>query len=130
MRIIFDEDENCYVAETDNPDVSYRTEEDTEEEMEISKETLAAVMEIIDEAEENARKYAAQELLDTKNKSWLEKDEQPLTAGEFSERLILTDVVAMGDIVQFWFEDDDMFWGHSVRIDLNPDGSPDYAEIC
>ena len=30
---------------------------------------------------------------------------------------------------EFWFDDDDIFWGHSVRVDMHPDGTPDSAEI-
>ena len=78
---------------------------------------------------ETARKFAASQLLELKNKTWLEDGEEPITAEEFAERLVLSEVISMGDIIEFWFDDDDIFWGHSVRVDMHPDGTPDSAEI-
>ena len=131
MNIYYDEDEFCFKAENDDDDVVYRTMDgDDEESEEEYRKSLVAILENIEENIETARKFAAQELLDLKNNTWLEKDEEPLTAEEFAERLVLAEVISMGDIVEFWFDDDDIFWGHQVRVDLHPDGTPDCAELA
>ena len=131
MNIYYDEDEFCFKAENDDDDVVYRTMDgDDEESEEEYRKSLVAILENIEENIETARKFAAQKLLDLKNNTWLEKDEEPLTAEEFAERLVLAEVISMGDIVEFWFDDDDIFWGHRVRVDLHPVGTPDCAELA
>lgn len=130
MKIYYDEDEFCFKAETED-DVIYRTlDGDDEESEEEYKQGLVAIMENIDENIETARKFAASQLLELKNKTWLEDGEEPITAEEFAERLVLSEVISMGDIIEFWFDDDDIFWGHQVRVDLHPDGTPDCVEIA
>mgnify|MGYP000913203637 FL=1 len=70
-------------------------------------------------------------LLDVKNSSWLEENELDLTENEFRKRLTLESITVMdlGDI-EFWFNDGDLFWGHSILVSGNLlTSEASYAEI-
>ena len=74
---------------------------------------------------------AVKNLLDVKNSSWLEEDELDLTEDEFRRRLTLESIIVkdLGDI-EFWFNDGDLFWGHSILVRGNLlTGEASYAEI-
>jgi hypothetical protein len=61
--------------------------------------------------------FAVKELLSLKNDSWLEDDEAPLTAAEFIRRMKLESISISGDgDFEFWHNDGDLFWGHSIQI--------------
>lgn len=67
-----------------------------------------------------AEAYAAQELLPLKNDLWLEEDEPLVTEIEFKQRLTPEALVfyAEGDVV-FYYQDGDLFWGHTVELMLD-----------
>ncbi|MBP9165342.1 MAG: DUF2262 domain-containing protein [Leptospiraceae bacterium] len=74
---------------------------------------------------------AVKNLLDVKNSSWLEENELDLTENEFRKRLTLESIIVkdLGDI-EFWFNDGDLFWGHSILVRGNLlTGEASYAEI-
>ena len=65
--------------------------------------------------------FAGSALLDLKNDVWREEDEAPLTATEFTAKLSLEGVDAFSDgTFEVYFDDGDLFWGHSVRVDPRP----------
>lgn len=67
--------------------------------------------------DQKIRTFAAQSLLDLKNDEWLDEDEEPLTMEEFSSRLKLQSIdTDYEGQFNFWFDDDDIFWGHSVVV--------------
>lgn len=78
------------------------------------------------------KKYAAQEMTESAN-DWQEDEDDELpeiTEKAFAERIKL-DLIAVepnGDYT-FWFDDDEMFWGHTVVVQGNIDGSFDRADI-
>ena len=69
---------------------------------------------------DTVRKYAAKQLTELAN-DWAD-DEEPeepheITEQEFAERIDLCGIDIQGDgNYTFWFNDDDMFWGHSVTV--------------
>ncbi len=67
-----------------------------------------------------AEEYAVQELLPLKNDFWLEEDEAPVTAAEFRQRMTLEALVfyAEGDVT-FYYQDGDLFWGHTIELRLD-----------
>lgn len=67
--------------------------------------------------------FASEELLELKNDSWLEDDEDEVTKENFIAALELCDIVfdLEGDFT-FWFYDGDLFWGHSIIVEGNVDG--------
>ncbi|MGL5062468.1 MAG: DUF2262 domain-containing protein [Microcoleus sp.] len=70
--------------------------------------------------DENAKKYAARELLELKNQTWLDENEEPLTMEKFKSCMILESLVisSEGD-VQFYYNDGDLFWGHYILIAMD-----------
>lgn len=64
--------------------------------------------------------YAVEELLPLKNDNWLGDDETEFTSEQFKSKMTLESisVYADGDF-EFWHDDGDLFWGHSIQISGN-----------
>jgi len=78
-----------------------------------------------------ARNLAADELLETKNQFWLGDDEVPLTRDQFKERMTLESVgLNPGPFIQFYFEDGDLFAGHSIVVTFDEEEGNSWAEIA
>jgi hypothetical protein len=76
------------------------------------------------------RDYAVQELLPLKNESWLDEDEAELTPDEFQDRMTLESVtVNPNGSFDFWHNDGDLFWGHSIQICGSISEGPTHADI-
>jgi hypothetical protein len=86
------------------------------------------------ELDKHAKQIAAKELLETYNDGWNSYDEvqddgslkevvnPELSNAEFEARLSLCEVYIEGNrIVEFTYDNDDMFWGHDVAV-LSRDG--------
>jgi hypothetical protein len=74
--------------------------------------------------------YGVQELLPLKNESWLDEGEAELTADEFKARMVLESVTVEPDgSFDFWHNDGDLFWGHSIQISGNLSEGPTRADI-
>lgn len=59
-------------------------------------------------------KYAAQGLLPIANDCWLEEE---IDEAEFIRRIVLVDISVDGDDnFSFWFDDGDIFWGHTIAV--------------
>ena len=70
-----------------------------------------------------ARERATEGLLSVKNESWLGDGEQPVTAAKFKKRLKPESVTIREDgSFDFWYEDGDLFWGHSIEVRGDLDG--------
>lgn len=66
-----------------------------------------------------AAQHAAEALVDLKNGSWLEDEEDEVSPEAFRARLALRTVVVDGDGADFSFDDGDLFWGHTVMVDMD-----------
>jgi hypothetical protein len=63
------------------------------------------------------RDFAVQELLPLKNGTWLDEDEAELSPDEFKDRMTLESITVYPDgSFEFWHDDGDLFWGHSIQI--------------
>lgn len=64
--------------------------------------------------------YAVKELLPLKNDNWLSDDETEFTSEQFKSKITLESisVYADGDF-EFWHDDGDLFWGHSIQVSGN-----------
>lgn len=72
----------------------------------------------------------AKDLLALKNESWIEENEKPLTEEEFKGKIKLENLVIHNDgDFEAWYNDGDTFWGHSISLDGNLDGSLNEAGI-
>ena len=74
--------------------------------------------------------YAADSLLELKNETWRDEDEPPLDAAAFVGRLTLEGVNAFSNgTFEVYFDDGDLFWGHSVRVDVDASLAFERAEL-
>ena len=64
--------------------------------------------------------YAVTDMLETKNDYWLGDGEARLDSYKFKSRMILESIgISEGGRFEFWFDDGDIFWGHSIYVDGN-----------
>ena len=74
--------------------------------------------------------YAIGQLLQLKNESWLREDETQLTAEEFAKNMVLEAISTRpGGSFEFWHNDGDLFWGHSIMVSGNLADGPKHAGI-
>jgi hypothetical protein len=58
-----------------------------------------------------------EKLLPLKNDSWLGENERELTPADFKKKMKLQSINVAGDgSFEFWHDDGDLFWGHSIQI--------------
>jgi hypothetical protein len=61
--------------------------------------------------------FATQVLLPLKNDNWLDEGENPLTTEQFKSRMTLESIqINRGGKFEFWHNDGDLFWGHSIQV--------------
>lgn len=80
--------------------------------------------------DERIREYAVQALLDLKNDSWLDDDEQPLSAQQFLARMTLESITVDPDSTfSFMHNDGELFWGHAIQVTGSLQEGPTAADI-
>jgi hypothetical protein len=83
------------------------------------------------EWDQRVRARAIDKLLALKNENWRDEDEAEVTAAEFNRRMKLESVTVDPDGgFEFWFEDGDLFLGHSIRVWGNLTDGPTDADIA
>jgi hypothetical protein len=79
---------------------------------------------------QRVRDFAAEKLLELKNDTWLDEGDVELTAEEFMEKMTLKSITVNPDgSFDFWHDDGDLFWGHSIQISGNLVEGPTRADI-
>ena len=78
-----------------------------------------------------ARQFAASALTDLANEWLQEEDEEEITEEDFASRITLNEITAEtdGEFI-FWFDDDDIFLGHSICVTGTIENGFDDAEIA
>lgn len=115
----YNEDLDCYVGQFVLDDVSIELALETDEENHIKSaiEKAINIFPQLSQYANDAKHYAIENLLELKNKIWLEKDGIPVTPEEFKQRLTLESVVFSPDkTVSFYFDDDDLLFGHQIEV--------------
>jgi hypothetical protein len=76
------------------------------------------------------KQCAVDQLLSLKNTTWLDEDDEAVLADDFIARLTLMSVHVddEGGFI-FWWDDGDLFWGHTVEVSGNLAHSVLRAEI-
>lgn len=70
-----------------------------------------------DEWNSKIRDYAVQKLLPLKNENWLDEEEVELTPDTFLDRMTLESITVSSDgSFEFWYDDGNLFFGHSIQI--------------
>lgn len=79
----------------------------------------------------SAKRYAAEQLLRLKNETWLQPGQKPVSRDAFMRalRLDAIDVFSEGSAV-LYFDDGDMFWGHTIMVDRDDSGRFESAELA
>ncbi|ROQ28829.1 DUF2262 domain-containing protein [Gallaecimonas pentaromativorans] len=74
--------------------------------------------------------YAVSELLELKNDNWLMDGQGELTASDFTNAMKLESITVYPDgEFDFWHNDGDLFWGHSILISGTLSEGPNNADI-
>jgi hypothetical protein len=74
--------------------------------------------------------FAAQALLALKNDRWLEDDETELSPEDFKSKMTLQSISIYPDgNFDFWYDDGDLFWGHSIQVSGSLADGPTSAGI-
>ena len=87
---------------------------------ESEADAIAAASELLPSllsAVRSGREFACDRLLDLKNDGWLEPDEESVTREQFVSALKIESIVVFPDrAAEFYYEDGDLFWGHTVLL--------------
>jgi hypothetical protein len=115
-----------------------------DQEFETTLRLAADVVQRLSALDKAAKRVAVADLLKTYNDGWNEYDEvqadgslktvvnPKLSKAQFEKNLSLNAINATGDkMVQFFYDDEKMFWGHSVIVSSlkGTDFSEAYAEL-
>ena len=68
---------------------------------------------------EKAKDYTVNKLLKLKNDLWLEEDEKEVTKKEFKARMKFISLYVFSESANFYFDDGDLFWGHTIEVNVN-----------
>ena len=131
-RFTLDRQVNWFEADVDwlGQTVRLSFDWDEDEAMEDSLRTAKTLMADQEEWNRRVLARASEDLLELKNDSWLEEDEEELDAEKFEARLELESIEVRPDgEFCFWFEDGDLFWGHSITVEGTLEGGPEQADI-
>jgi len=81
-------------------------------------------------AELRVKDSAVQELLPLKNDAWLGDDETEFSPEEFKSKMTLQSISIHPDgDFDFWHDDGDLFWGHSIQVSGSLADGPTAADI-
>lgn len=79
----------------------------------------------------DARRFAAEALIDLKNHTWRDDDEPPVTAETFEASIRLRAVSVRADgSADLWHDDGEMFFGHGICVRMAGDGRYVDADIA
>ncbi len=102
-----------------------------EESFNKSLATLHELFGKLSEIDKSAKDFAAAELLDEKNSTWQAEGESDTTAEEFKERIALESIViGSGTSVEFFYDDDGLFFDHAILLTRHQDGNWVSAEVA
>lgn len=76
------------------------------------------------------KEFSAKKLLELKNDTWLGEDESEFTESQFIEKMSLSTISFETDgSMTFWFDDGDLFWGHTISVTVDENDQLIDAEI-
>lgn len=91
-------------------------------------DVAAEMVQNLPKLDEKAKHIAASKLTDTYNSGWNEYDEAQedgtfksvfkpiLTQEEFAKKLMLNAINVTGNMLNFFYDNEGMFWGHSIIV--------------
>ncbi len=118
-ELLFDPSMDWFTCEADWNGNAVQLRFETDEYRDVSRGLKTAELLWKDQIvwKSKVEQYAVAELLDLKNGTWLGQGEQPLSADQFLSRMSLKTISVLDDgSFEFWHDDGDLFWGHSIQI--------------
>ena len=111
--------------------------ETDEEDGDTAKQAMKVLKRVVDNIVENDIKYrefAAEELTELANE-WMdasdEIDTEEITKEIFMKRMEMSEImVSSNGSLSLFYDDDDMFWGHVIEIEVDPSGEIISAQIA
>ncbi len=123
---------NCFEAEITwqseriNLNLSMDDCEDRDEFLKLAR----SIWNSQDEWSKKIEQFAVDKLLSLKKEAWLDEDEREFTPDEFIKRMTLESITLEPDgNFEFWYDDGDLFWGHSIQVIGNIKDGPIDADI-
>jgi hypothetical protein len=105
----------------------------TDEEGEVASVCRRAtnfVVELEDLAQ-SAKEYAVERLIELKNETWIDENEEPSTPEQFKQRMVLESISIDSDgEVSFYHNDGNLFWGHCILVTMDSENNFICAEIA
>ena len=99
-------------------------------EVEALNNRLNQAMDWVKNDFELIKKYCADNLLELKNESWADSEEEQVTEEEFKNLLLLESIKIESDgRLELIFQDGDLFWGHLIVVRSDADYKLNYADI-
>ena len=114
-KFTYKENDKAYKLVKEN--IEYYFSVENKEELKKVKNIFSNI-EIIDFIEK-AKDYAAKKLLKLKNDLWLEDNEKEVSKKEFKTRMEFTSLYVFSETANFYFDDGDLFWGHTIEVTVN-----------
>jgi hypothetical protein len=101
------------------------------EDLENAVKTAHAIWQDQKGWDKRIRDFAVEKLLPLKNDCWLSENEAKLTADQFKSRMTLEAITVYPEgSFSFWYNDGDLFWGHSIKIDGDLTEGPNDTDIA
>lgn len=114
-KFTYKEKDKAYKLVKEN--IEYYFSAENKEELKKVKDIFSNI-EIIDFIEK-AKDYTTKKLLKLKNDLWLEEDEKEVAKKEFKARMKFTSLYVFSESANFYFDDGDLFWGHTIEVTVN-----------
>ena len=114
-KFTYKEKDKAYKLVKEN--IEYYFSAENKEELKKVKDIFSNI-EIIDFIEK-AKDYTTKKLLKLKNDLWLEEDEKEVAKKEFKARMKFTSLYVFSESTNFYFDDGDLFWGHTIEVTVN-----------
>lgn len=77
------------------------------------------------------KEFAAKKLLKLKNENWLEEAEKEITIEQFIEKIEINSInISLKNNFEFYLDDGDVFWGHTIVVNGNIEKGPLRANIA
>ena len=114
-KFTYKKDNKAYKLVKEN--IEYYFSAENKEELKKVKDIFSNI-EIIDLVEK-AKEYIVKKLLKLKNDLWLEEYEKEVTKKEFKDRMKFTSLYVFSESANFYFDDGDLFWGHTIEVTIN-----------
>ena len=114
-KFIYDKKLNAYKLFKE--EIEYYFSADNKEELKKVKNIFSNIE--LTQFIEKAKEYTAHKLLKLKNDLWLKEDEKEVTKKDFKNRMKFTSLYVFSESANFYFDDGDLFWGHTIEVTIN-----------